>query len=53
MGFFSRGVIFAKKTKVRKKQKLPPRETFHVYSIMMYWDEEEYLEGAKNGYMKL
>ena len=31
---FRVGVIFAKKTKARKTQKLPPRENFHVYSTM-------------------
>ena len=31
--YFRTGVIFAKKTKVRKTRKLPPRENFHVYSI--------------------
>ena len=30
---FSRGVIFAKRTKARKTRKLPPRENFHVNSI--------------------
>ena len=34
-GFYFRvGVIFAKKTKARKTRKLPPRENFHVYSIL-------------------
>ena len=28
------GVIFVKKTKTRKTRKLPPRENFHVYSII-------------------
>ena len=33
-GFYFRvGVIFAKKTTVRKTRKLPPHENFHVYSI--------------------
>ena len=31
--YFCVGVIFAKKTKARKTQKLPPRENFHVYSM--------------------
>ena len=31
--YFHVGVIFAKKTKARKTQKLPPCENFHVYSI--------------------
>ena len=30
---FRVGVIFAKQTKVRKMQKLPARENFHVYSV--------------------
>ena len=34
-GFYFRvGVIFAKKTKAWKTRKLPPRENFHVYSIL-------------------
>ena len=34
-GFYFRvGVIFAKKTKAQKSRKLPPRENFHVYSIL-------------------
>ena len=37
MGFiFGMGVIFAKKAKVRKLRKLPPRENFHVYSILVW-----------------
>ena len=32
---FRVGVIFAKKTKARKTRKLPPRENFHVYSIIL------------------
>ena len=31
--YFRMGVIFVKKTKVLKTQKLPPRENFHIYSI--------------------
>ena len=35
-GFYFRvGVIFAKMTKSRKPRKLPPRENFHVYSILV------------------
>ena len=32
--YFHVGVTFAKKTKAWKTRKLPPRENFHVYSIM-------------------
>ena len=34
-GFYFRvGVIFAKTTKARKTRKLPPRENFHLYSMI-------------------
>ena len=33
--YFRMGVIFTKKTKTRKTQKLPLRDNFHVYSIFM------------------
>ena len=36
-GFYFRvGEIFAKKTISRKTRKLPPRENFHVYSILIW-----------------
>ena len=31
--YFRMGIIFAKTTKARKMQKIPPRENIHVYSI--------------------
>ena len=33
--YFHVGLIFMKKTKARKKRKLPPRENFHVYKICL------------------
>ena len=36
-GFYFRvGVIFEEKANTRKTRKLPPRENFHVYSMMYY-----------------
>ena len=35
--YFLLGIIFAKKTKAWKNAKLPPREIFHVYSIIFHF----------------
>ena len=44
-GFYFRvGVIFAKKTKARK---LPPRENFHVYSILSIYPGAGGITGHK------
>ena len=45
-GFYFRvGVIFAKTTKARKTRKLPPRENFHLYSMI----DEIFMDNWKIG----